>query len=186
MTDAACIVGRFYLVPHIHVEPLWRTSWTPRDGWVPTVGPKHRDVEHLQFAYEHYHIDWRFVDDYVFERASAWHGVPHAKVITATVGRDCVDGAIVLKRRKCRRPMPDFPPLPVGNRYCSRPEDSRWSDLESAHAGCRLKAGNICPHRGIDLTPFIKADGTAICPGHGLRWDTHTGRLLPHHAMVPA
>jgi hypothetical protein len=74
--------------------------------------------------------------------------------------------------------MPDFPA--VHHDFPGGP--ARWAALEAAHAGCRLKPGNICPHRGIDLTPFAKPDGTAVCPGHGLRWNLKTGELLPHHS----
>lgn len=64
------------------------------------------------------------------------------------------------------------------------PADGRWARLELAQAFIcnRLKPGNVCPHRGIDLTPFARPDGTAICPGHGLRWNLATGELMPRHA----
>ena len=32
-----------------------------------------------------------------------------------------------------------------------------------------------------DALAFEQADGTAVCPGHGLRWDLRTGLLLTRH-----
>jgi len=83
-----------------------------------------------------------------------------------------------LKRRKCLREMPDFPPTP----------DHRWPILElhQSRTCNKLKPGNVCPHRGTDLTPFEKPDGTAICPGHGLRWNLKTGELMPRFTIRSA
>jgi hypothetical protein len=110
-------VGRFYMVPHIFVPG----GFYGTTRWVPVLGEKHRDKEHIGF--------------------------------------------------ECKRVMPDFP---------ARPR-AIWASLEKAYAGCVLKDGHICPHRGIDLRPFAKPDGTVICPGHGLRWDLNTGLQLQHH-----
>ena len=102
---------------------------------------------------------------------------PHGKVISSDNpdkwGAQQLTGVPDLKRRLCRRQMPDFP-------ASLRPI---WAAMEAAQRKrCdRLKDGHTCPHRGIDLRPFEQADGTAICPGHGLRWDMRTGLLLARH-----
>jgi nitrite reductase/ring-hydroxylating ferredoxin subunit len=177
------IVGRLYSVPCIFVASQMRTAWMPRDGWVPTLGPKHSDAEHLDFAHPHYHVDWRFVGDKPYEAACWMRGadIPHARVVTSTTMRYVVAGSLVMKRRACRRAMPDFP---AHNPKSISGPDKRWVSLERAHRGCTLRPGNICPHRGIDLTTFIKPDGTVVCPGHGLAWDTRTGELLQRHEVA--
>lgn len=181
-------VGKFYLVPCIKVPTSARTMWMDVNGWVPIIGPKHSDLEHLEFELQHYHIDWRFVGwsqwRYATQKPS---GSPLGSVLTNTHGtayRPKVEGEPQLRRIKCKRPMPEFP---RASTISSKREHAiKWQRMERAQAFVcnKLKPGNICPHRGIDLTPFIKEDGTVICPGHGLRWDTKTGDLLAHHARV--
>lgn len=174
------VIGRFYVVPCIYVIPENRPYGSPTDGFIPTIGPKHEDADILAFPHEHYHIDWRFVPAAMVESASQWIGKPHGIVITNTHGGHKVQGQLEMKRRKCRREMPDFPAQPPSR---SEGAGRKWVLLEEMQSRVcnRLKPGNICPHRGIDLTPFVKPDGTVICPGHGLRWDTKTGNLLAHH-----
>lgn len=186
-------VGKFYMVPCVFVSPPHRSLWHPRDGWVPVLGPKHSDKEFLNFEWEHFHIDWRFVGRRNYEDAAGGLSrFAQGRVLTSAQGYYKLPDAGTLRRRVCRRAMPDFPaaggrvanlvdiPGDVGRH--ARP----WRHMEVAQAFVcnKLKPGNICPHRGIDLTPFIKEDGTVICPGHGLRWDTATGNLLPHHASA--
>jgi hypothetical protein len=169
-SHVACEVGRMYLVPCMHTS--LSGSFLPE--WVPVIGPRHTDEEHLKFPHEHYHIDWRFVSDATYQSAlGEVSGVVHGTVLTNTHGKHRVEGCAVLKRRMCKRLMPDHPARPREN----------WVALELAQRSTcnRLKPGNICPHRGIDLTPFAKPDGTAICPGHGLKWNLRTGELLSHH-----
>jgi len=183
-SHTVCEVGRMYLVPCMFVPAVARADWVPHDGWVPVLGPRHNDAEHLEFPHEHYHIDWRFVPNKNYTAViTNWHGTPLNNVLSNTNANRWqearLDGAPQLKRRLCRRSMPEFPSLAQpAAKHASR---SRWQSLERAHACSRPKPGNICPHRGIDLTPFAKPDGTAICPGHGLKWNLHTGELLSHH-----
>jgi hypothetical protein len=166
-------IGAFYVVPCVRA-PLGFYGLK----WVPVIGPKHRDLE-LNVDWEHWHVDWRFVPESTFQHASrsSITGHPHGKVVSNDNpdrwGRQQLTGAAELKRRMCRRAMPDFPARP-------RPI---WAAMETAQrARCdKLKDGHTCPHRGIDLRPFAKDDGTAVCPGHGLRWDLRTGLLLARH-----
>ena len=164
-------VGAFYLVPCLKLRRQFFGEL-----WVPVIGPKHRDVE-LGVNWEHWHIDWRFASKRMFLGCSRGStGQPHGSVISNDGPDDfkpSLTGTPELKRRKCRRLMPDFPVAP-------RP---KWAAMEVAQRGrCdKLKDGHTCPHRGIDLRPFEQEDGTAICPGHGLRWDMRTGLLLARH-----
>lgn len=172
-------VGAFAMVPCLWVHEDRRgLCW---DEWVPTLGPKHEDAAELDFPWLHYHIDWRFVSDRMFDWcSSAPSKSPLGQVVTADIKFREISGRPVMKRRKCRREMPEFPALHVSG--------SRWEQLElNQRARCsKLKDGHICPHRGIDLRQFAQPDGTAICPGHGLRWDLKTGDMLPRHAQWEA
>jgi hypothetical protein len=156
-----------------------------RDGWIPVIGPEHEDRELLEFKATHFHMDVRFLSDRalanVYSPLRSHSPEQQAMTLPVSTWSDGV-GAVrplkferAMKRKRCKREMPDFPP--VGH-------DRRWCAMERAYVDCKLKPGNICPHRGIDLTPFVKPDGTVICPGHGLRWDTHTGDLLPYQASA--
>ena len=165
-------IGTFYLVPCVLVPSGFYGL-----KWVPVIGPKHRDLE-LNVNWDHWHVDWRFVPESTLRHASAGLiASPHGKVVSNDNpdrwGEHTLTGNTDLKRRMCRREMPDFPAAP-------RP---LWAAMETAQrARCdRLKDGHTCPHRGIDLRPFEKEDGTAVCPGHGLRWDLRTGLLLARH-----
>lgn len=178
MSGIVAEVGKFYMVPCMYTAR--RGYWIPADGWVPVIGPKHEDAEHLNFPHPHYHVDWRFIAKSQYGQA-AFASSPLGKVLTNTSADaypHVLEGEPVQKRRKCQRAMPIFPAR-------VRPE---WASLERAQfAACpKLKAGNICPHRGIDLTPFIESDGTAVCPGHGLRWNTVTGDLMARHSAGAA
>lgn len=186
----AYIVGEFYKVPCMQVLPSNRIPLADPFGWVPVLGPLHEDFEILEFRLAHYHIDWRFVSEAVWRRAvqdvdqGAAVGHVLSTVLSNTHGtpwRQKVEGTPELRRIKCRRAMPDFP------HNSTIPDRSyRWERLERAQAfTCsKLKPGNVCPHRGIDLTPFIKEDGTVTCPGHGLRFDARTRELIQFHGSA--
>lgn len=186
--SAQFVVGKFYMVPCMKVALSARSFWMEANGWVPVLGPKHEDAEHLGFPYPHFHIDWRFVSAACFKRAVRGKQESRvlAKVLTNTTG-DSFDHQIVgqpeLRRIKCKREMPVFPQAHSIGQKGGLDHGWRWIHMERAQAfTCnKLKPGNICPHRGIDLTSFIKPDGTVICPGHGLKWNTVTGELMPRH-----
>ena len=186
--DMKPVLGKFYMVPCARMERdkregLWsRHPAQDRHGWVPLLGPEHHDREHLSFKPMHIHIDARFLPDSVMRSGhysrGQWTNEQNALALPLSTwsdghGESPVRIERALRRKQCKREMPEFP--------CAMHSD-KWATFERAHASCRLKPGNICPHRGINLTPFIKDDGTVICPGHGLRWDTKTGEALPYHA----
>lgn len=184
-------VGKFYMVPCIKLLREQRAGFfagfhpaADRSGWIPVIGPEHEDRELLKFKAMHFHVDVRFLSvaslDKFYTPFRSHPAEQQAMTLPVSTWSDGHGGypplkfERAMKRRQCKREMPDFPPV------VSR--DKRWCALENAYKGCKLKPGNICPHRGIDLTPFIKPDGTVICPGHGLRWNTATGELLPRQA----
>jgi hypothetical protein len=167
-------VGQFYQVPCLVVAmPFYGETV------IPVIGPKHSDPE-LGATWDHYHIDWRFVPWRMLRAAtSKIFGSPHGRVISNDSKSLGINGSIsgnpVMRSRKCKRLMPEFPSYPK----------SSFTVFERAQrVRCdKLKDGHTCPHRGIDLRPFERADGTAICPGHGLHWDLRTGALLRRHDL---
>ena len=178
------VIGKMYKVPCIHVEPRYIGL-----NEVPVLGKKHTDPI-LDFPQEHYHIDWRFVPDAAYDLATLNRSrTPLSRVVCNTHRFE--HGLLndpAPRWRKCRRQMPDFPSLVTYKTVREYPKTARlWEALEADQRNrCnRLIDGHICPHRGIDLRPFAKDDGTVICPGHGLRWNLTTGEMLPHHSVTP-
>jgi len=173
--SAPAVIGKFYRVPCV-LLPQSRPFYGGMH-FVPVIGPKHSDEE-LGVDWEHFHVDWRFVPLRSLLAASEFSAqcTPQGKVISSDhedTFTHALSGKTVLKLRQCRRAMPDFP----------QSLGPKWAFMESQQRKrCdKLKDGHICPHRGIDLRPFVKPDGTAICPGHGLHWDLKTGLLLSRH-----
>lgn len=105
-------VGKFYMVPCIKVALDARTIWMDVNGWVPVLGPKHTDAEHLEFQFEHWHIDWRFVGHKPYRALLDGKVAPHGTVLTND-GWNRLERNLTrapeLRRIKCKREMPDFP-----------------------------------------------------------------------------
>jgi hypothetical protein len=158
------VVGRFYLVPVVRDYPYcgFKGEW-------PVIGPKHTDVEFIQFQHEHYHIDGRFltaaqerwVTNYYSAQSLEWilGGLP-----LCHLGSVLPKGRPVLVRRKCRRAS-----------YGYAHSDKEAIRALHAHYGepdaIKLDDGRkLCPHRKADLTQFPPdAGGFVTCPLHGLR-----------------
>lgn len=168
-------VGEWHRVRCIRIPEGWHAR---EAQWWPVLGAPHRDPE-IGADWIHIHVDWRFVKPKLYERAirSTLSLKPHGQVVNTPFEMCGGKPVFALRRRKCWREMPDFPARPA-----------KFALLEEAHAQrcARLVNGTHCPHRGIDLRPFAKPDGTAVCPGHGLRWDLRTGELLRHHRDAEA
>ena len=155
------VVGNYYSVPHVATN---KDVFHRKPGTlIPIIGPEHEDAEFINFPFDHWHIDWRFVNRSLFkQRGNGW------VVLGTPINVSNTTNEIIHKVRKCLREMPVFPPA----RVPWRPK------LEAAYAGCKLKPGMVCPHRGIPLNGCPVKDGVVVCPGHGLRWNVETGELL--------
>lgn len=152
-------VGKFYRVPTVRGR-LYSTI----RNW-PVMGPKHEDGEFINFPYQHYHIDWRFVPEADFRRVGYSHyGIPLCE--SARINENGL-GAPTVRLRKCQREWWPYP----------RVAASWLKKLEPAFAGCKLK-NMICPHRGISLVGAPQEGDVVTCPGHGLRWNVKTGELV--------
>lgn len=57
--------------------------------------------------------------------------------------------------------------------------DAPWlMRLEKAYCQETLRDGYICPHRGISCRGVVAESDGVVCPGHGLKWNTETGKLV--------
>ena len=192
-------VGSFYVVPCV------RAGWPNIDDkprWWPILGPQHEDGEFINFPYQHFHVDYRFLD------AKA------RKLVSVALGSSLAFSAVITANNivpEDREPDQSNSPGPKGVRGLPSTcppvdriaEDVSWlrtrrlkckaqwpaypdakivhwlGALEMAYSGQRLKRGLVCPHKGTDLST-IKPDGMVItCPLHGLRWNVRTGELAP-------
>lgn len=143
-------------------------------SYVPVLGPKHEDADHLDFKYEHYHPDVRFLGE---AQVKYWqrHGLRLAYAAGYPVCVTKVDGTPLAHTLKtmamqCLRDYNDHV-FPKG-------KAQTWDALRRAYRDCKLKPGMVCPHRGFRLAPHVRDDGLVVCPGHGLVWDTKTGKLV--------
>lgn len=141
-------VGKYYLVPCVEIN---------ESVFVPVMGAAHRDKEHLDFDWLHYHYDWRFIKGST-GRALNVDDLPSNPNIMGKVLHVDATAKTVLKRRKMVRGMPTFP----NSRYF-------MVKLEKPFVGKKALCGNKCPHKGGDLTQgVIDNKGRTICPLHGL------------------
>ncbi len=168
------VVGRMYLVPCIESTHR-RLGWSP--GLWPVIGGEHEDKQHLDFAQRHYHFDARFLSRKQVKEIRECSSNPatalFSRVFCTTAWDDSPLGdwkAPVLVERRCMRGMPDYPDTGLPRIYPAFP---------AVYAESKVKCGK-CPHRGLPLESLPREPGTNIvtCPGHGLRWDLATGRLV--------
>lgn len=171
------IVGQSYLVPTVTYPWFGKV-----DAW-PVMGPKHTDIEHLDFPHEHYHIDVRFLTK---------------RQITFCTIRDSLENTLA------RWPLfsikqPPHPDPQWRMRTCRRNEHAYPPEIQaypqimglaSAYAGrrCARNAASllICPHKGFALDTLIPdADGRVVCPLHGLVIDVRAGVVVAPPASAP-
>lgn len=158
------IVGRYYLVPCIKVT----SAESSPVGFWPVTGPQHEDREIIGFAWRHWHYDFRFLTHAQHLRKTLDRG----SVLCTAQGEHKEPGIaaeVVYKPRLCQREVLGFPAY-----------KAHWlPQLRDAHADARVKCGK-CPHRGLPLESLPREPGTDIvtCPGHGLRWDLKTGKMV--------
>lgn len=163
-------VGQIYLVPTVTATWMGTTK-----AW-PVIGPKHNDRHCLDFKWDHYHIDPRFVVG--GSRPDFWILVQSSPLMTR--GDLNLGGlhAPVWRRRVCRRLA--NPALMRVREIASR--HAQWRCHFDEWTGKQAKRdarGWICPHRAVSLADHTPVDGVITCPLHLLRIDAETGVVLP-------
>lgn len=175
-------VGRFYMVPTV-IQP-----WRPKAiRIVPVVGPLHEDARFIKFPDLHWHPDRRFVTQQWLDAQIHDHW---AVVLTPNPRRRLLSHLSRLQRRPVfSEPSPDPQVIDGGRRrlkcrrligsFVAAGRPPSWlKDLEPAYANQRLRDGHVCPHRGISCRGVVAENDGVVCPGHGLKWDLETGRLV--------
>jgi hypothetical protein len=152
------------MVPVIRDYPLGGKLGT----W-PVIGPKHSDIDFLNFRDEHYHVDARFVTA-AQERAITVGGQRSLEAVVgswplASYRHELPKGRPALARLKCRRSA-------YGYAYGHQPAIKKLREHYGDPAEPIRLADRrlLCPHRKADLSSFAPGDdGLVICPLHGLR-----------------
>ncbi|KEC73173.1 hypothetical protein RLPCCGM1_c1289 [Rhizobium leguminosarum bv. phaseoli CCGM1] len=163
-------VGRYYLVPTV------TASWCGDEKVWPVIGPQHNDRHCLDFGYDHYHIDPRFVAEGA--GAGFWLRVSAAPIMTSAAINAGGLPKPVWRRRICRRlANPDL--AEVGERAARHPNWQCHFDEWTGKQAKRDSRGWICPHRAVSLADHAPVDGVITCPLHLLRINAETGVVLP-------
>ena len=149
------VIGKFYLVPCV-------TMPVDIEGFkagkpIPVIGNLHSDPL-IRFDHLHYHYDYRFIKEEI-SLASV------VAVRSSYDNKDIYPKDFFWRRRKCYRNNICFP-----ERFCPI--------LEPEFAQCRLTNGK-CPHKNFPLNSWLPdSESNVICPGHGLKWNLATGKLV--------
>ena len=157
--------GKTYRVPVAHGTWRHRT----RD-WV-ILGPRHEDAEFLDFPYQHWHLDPRFVPRSVVGDGTHddWRyilGAPLMDAINPSTGWVAPRYIGIRRHKMLRQVSADL----LHRVFAMASTHGGMHQLRTAYCGQHLR-GTVCPHRGADLRGFEPdADGMVICPLHGLRF----------------
>lgn len=146
-----------------------KSFWNGRA--IPINGKPHTDEE-LGVSWEHYHIDWRYLNEY--ERRSAFlrAGLGSADTDYYFVVVRAEDVIRLEERQLVRCDLKGFEPAEAF---------ATWLPiLEKNYEGVTCK-GNRCPHRGADLSNCIPdKKGRITCPYHALVIDKKTMTVVPY------
>lgn len=155
-------IGKFYSVPCAKIiNPEGEDT-----GWVPIIGPKHKDVD-LGVSATHYHINGRFCDKILKKRYGITdEGLTNIVLSTSPGGYKEIVSEIATKRKKCFRLNTGIKAPLFNNRYES---------FYKKHVGKSCK-GKRCPHYGQKM---IERDGVLYCPLHGLMGNIKTETIIP-------
>lgn len=158
------IEGKHYLVPTI-VGSIGGTG--PMQSH-PIIGPRHYDVEFFGVHVPHYHLDLRFVLSE--SRSNNNHSVAAGRQ------RDGSLPPVVYKKMKCTAAC-----VVLSNVTGNEPGayEQLVEHFRGAQCGGSAKTGWVCPHKGMPLaSQYIDPKWIITCPGHGLKIDSRTGKVV--------
>lgn len=155
------VIGKTYEVPAVLVS-----EWHGLRGvWIPIIGPRHEDAEFILFQHWHYHINWQFASQSVIDEQGVRYGIvvcsPDKRGLDVVIAQE-------VRRMTCKRIWPPYP----------YPQATWLPALTAAFRHCKLGPDMICPHRGLPLAHAPRDGDIVTCPGHGLRWNVHTGEIV--------
>ena len=187
------VVGQKYRRPCVRAH--WQGSYIT---WVPVIGPIHDDRKHIGAAFQHLHVDYRFLRPEIrnaLERelhrspecSNRVFSTPVSDVsplgLDDPISLDAphladvpIAAWLVTRPRVYHGPYPDYPH-----------DATPWTEaLHQAYAGQSLIDGTTCPHQGTNLSGFVPdALGVITCPLHGLQWCAKTGKIVYPKLTAP-
>jgi nitrite reductase/ring-hydroxylating ferredoxin subunit len=180
--SAPPVVGRWYLVPTVSYP--WLDEPEPRP-W-PVFLPKHEDREHLNFEWEHFHVDPRFLSARLFERCItaglflsagrhpdlAFAHCQRVPLVRFGRGREPIlHGPVVWVRMHCSRSA-------IPYQFGDRPTVAALKAHFTGRQSKRARSGWVCPHKHFPLGSIAAVDGVITCPLHGLQVRESDGVVL--------
>lgn len=183
-------IGSFYWVPCLTPTPCLlecTAIFGPKRSWYegvrPVLLPGHSDPE-LGLPF-HYHIDLRFLSN---ERLNDWQKassfcnkledlMAHIELQVCNPIEEVEFFELQWLKLPCYRQLPEFSLF-----YFATIEFKLRTFIGQSVICSDLKAGSParCPHRGISLQGLPRLpDGCVICPGHGLKIDLDSGKVVP-------
>lgn len=188
----------YYLVPCVPIpEKLASLYLSYEDGWVPVLIPPHIDHETAFRTTEdgqvipvetsfHFHVDMRFIKSDLPLGGSVGvsvkmiamsfdlcdHDTPNDEI------EDLVEDLVEWKLKKCYQlTIDDFENSVVPLMY----------EPAVIAEGLKLTDKGVCPHQKTCLRGVPAANGTIVCPAHGLKWNIQSGDLIPrrHRTITP-
>jgi hypothetical protein len=178
------VVGRSYDVPCVQVvgDTVFPNEFLRPGELVPVMLPAHEDAEYFDFPHLHYHVDFRFVSDDLWQRMQQCTDHVHACIITLSL----IEQQPRLEHLRCMREMPEFP---TADEIVAHDADQMYEGLIGAVCGlerhyrdARIDTDTlVCPHRGVCLKGLPTEAGVVVCPAHGLAWNVESGALVERH-----
>lgn len=178
-------VGKFYSVPHIK---------NAAGEFIPINSHLHEDKKIINFPLKHWHVDWRFLSNeiYEYETSNCINSFIEGKTILC-LHHESEIGVwlprwvtssiqVVYLKRKCKRSYS------AGNFFQENPgrvRNTNWvGELAKTFCHSKLKKVGgklICPHKGIVIDESCKdLDGNYVCPGHLLKFNPETLQVVQH------
>ena len=158
------VIGKRYPVRAIEV-----VDWNGFSGWVPITSGEHEDSEVINYPWQHFHVDWRFVSQKIMRWYLRELPMLYAVVVMRTNAHGEMQalGQPAMKRMTYKRPWPTYPF-----------HKAKWLPKLQEKFACASILNGKCPHRGVSVAD-MKRDGDILtCPAHGLRWHAVTGKLV--------
>ena len=146
-------VGKFYDVLCVYAK--W-PNMDARPRWWPVLGPQHEDSDFINAGYQHYHVDFRFLNDASRELLRGPQGPSRAfSVVVTSVNIVAESAGLPTRDSSAERMLEDDSWFQVRRVKCKAqwpayPSRFAWwlSELEAAYMGERLREWALLPAQG--------------------------------------
>jgi len=157
------IIGERYLVKTIKfIRNGLLLEW-------PVFSDFHKDNKQDNLLEEeHYHIDWRFMEEKYVEE----HRKHNQKLSNKWKNTNAEYYSPIMKREMIGEVYKEWMYL----------RDFDIPEIDNSSLRIRLKRSRmrnfICPHHGTNLKSCKAINNVLVCPQHGLKWNVKTGELV--------